>query len=180
MSLNAAALKLLAEKGLSAADIVALAEALESGGQRSSGAVRQARYRENKKARAVTNDVTSDVTRDASLSPPNDNILTPLIPPNEISSEISPPVDKPALVLEAYNLMAEEAGLSKAKMTPERRKKLKTFTTRHKVEDITEAIWAIPRTPFLCGENDRGWKANLDFLLQPKSFTKILEGSYGG
>ncbi len=44
---------------------------------------------------------------------------------------------------------------------------------------LTEAIWTIPRTPFCLGENDRGWKANFDFLLQPTSFTKLLEGTYG-
>jgi hypothetical protein len=136
-------------------------------------AVRQARHREKKKGES--NGVT--VTRD---TPPNEEyILTPPTP-SVISDEITPPSDPPTLVLEAYNLMAGEAGLPKARMTPERRKKLKTFTTRHKVEDITEAIWAIPRTPFLCGENDRGWKADFDFFLQPKSFTRILEGSYGG
>ena len=28
------------------------------------------------------------------------------------------------------------------------------------------------------GENDRGWVADLDFILQEKSFTKLMEGSY--
>lgn len=46
MSLNAAALKLLAAKGLSAADIVELAEALEADAPRSPAAIRQARYRQ--------------------------------------------------------------------------------------------------------------------------------------
>jgi hypothetical protein len=137
---------------------------------------RQRRCRANKKKGMNGHAVT--VTRDT--VPPNESILTPSEPPSVISSEITPPSDPPTLVLEAFNLMAGEAGLPKARMTPERRKKLTSFTRRHKVEDITEAIWRIPQTPFLCGENERGWKADFDFLLQPKSFNRILEGSYGG
>lgn len=33
-------------------------------------------------------------------------------------------------------------------------------------------------SPFLCGENDRHWKADFDFFLQAKSFTKLMEGAY--
>jgi hypothetical protein len=37
---------------------------------------------------------------------------------------------------------------------------------------------ALERSAFCRGENDRGWRADFDFLLQPKSFTKLLEGAY--
>lgn len=141
---------------------------------------RRAKDREYQSAKRRKNRPISADSPTLNGSPHEVNNLPPSEPPSVISNEITPPSDRPTLVLEAWNLMAEEAGVPKAKMTPERRKKLRSFTTRHKVEDITEAIWAIPRTPFLCGENDRGWKADFDFLLQPKSFTRILEGSYGG
>lgn len=36
------------------------------------------------------------------------------------------------------------------------------------------------RTPFLRGENDRGWKANPDWLLKPDSAVAVLEGKYDG
>lgn len=32
--------------------------------------------------------------------------------------------------------------------------------------------------PFLTGENDRGWQADIDFLFALKSFVKIIEGGY--
>jgi hypothetical protein len=136
---------------------------------------REYRKAERRKSRTTSHDNTT-----INGSPHKVNNLPPSKPPSVISNEITPPTDKPTLVLEAFNLMADEAGLPKARMTPERRKKLASFTRRHKVEDITEAIWRIPQTPFLCGENERGWKADFDFLLQPKSFNRILEGSYGG
>ena len=32
--------------------------------------------------------------------------------------------------------------------------------------------------PFLMGDNDKGWMADLDFILRPDKVTKIMEGSY--
>ena len=62
MSLTLAAIKLLRDKGLSLDDVIEVAEACQDGA-RSSGAERQARYRERKAQRDVTGDVTSDVTQ---------------------------------------------------------------------------------------------------------------------
>jgi len=36
----------------------------------------------------------------------------------------------------------------------------------------------IPDSPFLLGENDRGWRADIDWFLRPDSVTRILEGKY--
>ena len=38
----------------------------------------------------------------------------------------------------------------------------------------------LSNSQFLTGDNDRGWKASFDFLLQEKSFLKLLEGAYSG
>ncbi len=106
--------------------------------------------------------------------------------PLDIADAISPPTAKievhglkPEHVVEAWNQMADQTGVHKARMTPDRRKKLATFVKRNTIDDITEAIAAVPRSSFLCGENDRGWKANLDFMLRPATFTKMIEGTYG-
>ncbi|MES2904527.1 MAG: hypothetical protein V4696_10115 [Pseudomonadota bacterium] len=104
--------------------------------------------------------------------------------PSVVSNETTPPTAeiqkvKPEQVIEAWNAMAETTGVHKARLTPDRRKKLATFIKRNPIEDITEAIWSVPRSPFLCGENDRGWKAGIDFMLQPSSFTRMIEGTYG-
>jgi hypothetical protein len=71
VSLTASALKLLADKGLSAQDIAELASLMEADKPRSKGAERQARYRQRKQ-----NNVTNDVTRDVTPAP-NEYILTP-------------------------------------------------------------------------------------------------------
>jgi hypothetical protein len=41
-----------------------------------------------------------------------------------------------------------------------------------------EVIQRLNKSPFCLGANDRGWKANMDFLLRPNSATKALEGAY--
>lgn len=192
MSLSAAILDALADAGATREQIIAAMKAdiaeraateaarIEAQKEGNRDRQRRKRERDNAKSRDVT-----DVTRDARDTLPNDkDILTPPVPPQVISDEITPPIENPKPispehVIEAWNVMAVEAGVPKAKMTPERRKKLAMFIRRHPIDDITEAIWAVPRTPFLRGENDRGWKASIDFMLQPSSFTKIIEGTYG-
>ena len=36
----------------------------------------------------------------------------------------------------------------------------------------------IPKCPFLMGQNERGWTADIDWFLSPKSLPKIIEGKY--
>lgn len=74
MSLNSAALKLMAAKGLSIDDAIEILEALET---RSAGAARQKRYRD---ARRNERDVTGDVT-----PPPYEDTSTPSVPSQDKS-----------------------------------------------------------------------------------------------
>jgi len=46
------------------------------------------------------------------------------------------------------------------------------------LENAIRAIAMIPDSPFLLGENDRGWRADIDWFLRPDSVTRILEGKY--
>jgi hypothetical protein len=176
MNFSAAALRLMADKGLTLLDVAEIVAANDVRADPTANE-RQRRCRAKK-----ANGHTVTVTRDKGSN--DRDILTSQVSPSMVSDETIPPAENDDLavtedqVLEAYNAMAEMAGLSKARMTPERRKKLRTFVKRHPIDDITEAIWAVPKSRFLCGENDRGWKADLDFLLEPKKFTRLLEGSY--
>lgn len=94
---------------------------------------------------------------------------------------------KPALVdlataqgaLDAYNAMAEKAGLAKAqRLTDQRRKQL-----AHRLRECggldgwNHAMAKVAASSFLTGKV-KPWRADLDFILQASSFTKIMEGSY--
>jgi hypothetical protein len=92
----------------------------------------------------------------------------------------SPPLS-PEQVAEAYNETAERCGLPRMeRMTgPRRRQCLSRIRgSPDPVADFGRALDAIERSPFLRGDNDRGWRADFDFLLQPKSFAKLIEGAY--
>ena len=92
--MNAAALRAMAEAGLTLEQIIGIVEASESGPEaRSAAAVRQARYRA-RKAQSVTRDVTCDVTRDKSVSPKPPSKKAPLSPPKG-GSFPPPPADQP-------------------------------------------------------------------------------------
>lgn len=64
-------------------------------------------------------------------------------------------------------------------MTPKRLKAINVRTKdRFFMENYEQALELASRSAFLRGENDRGWKADLEFFLKPDSIAKILEGKY--
>jgi hypothetical protein len=93
------------------------------------------------------------------------------------NGEETPPT--PSMVVEAWNEVALANGLSQvAKMTDERTKRLKARIADHGSAEIIAGIKTIPESAFLMGENDRGWKANFDWMLRPDMCAKLLEGAY--
>jgi hypothetical protein len=66
--------------------------------------------------------------------------------------------------------------------TDGRRKALRSLwrdkPERQRIEFWHEFFGAVSRTPFLLGVNDRNWIADIDWLLKPANFQKVLEGRY--
>jgi hypothetical protein len=46
------------------------------------------------------------------------------------------------------------------------------------LDDAMKAIALIPERPFLLGDNERGWRADIEWFLRPDSVSKVLEGKY--
>ena len=115
----------------------------------------------------------------------NGNDPTPDLPdfPESLRREPGGKVDTRQPVQKAFdnwNTAAMEFGLPRAgKLTEDRRRKLRQRLKEHGIEGWDRALANIENTPFLRGDNDRGWQADLDFLLQPKSLNKVIEGGYG-
>lgn len=179
MSLNADAIAYLASKGLSLEEVVEFARLQE----RRSDPTAAERKRRQRAKDMSHRDVTRDIPPDKEKSPTPPKEINPPISPIT-SDEVMPPASenqvlKPEHVIEAWNDLASRCGLAKVKsVTAARRRAIDCRIREHSIDDWTEAIAAIERNPWLHGQNDRGWRADFDFLLQPKSFTKLIEGGY--
>ena len=66
------------------------------------------------------------------------------------------------------------------KLTDKRKKAIGSLLKKYSVEEITQVFDIANESDFLMGKNDRGWKADLDFILREDKFINILEGKYGG
>lgn len=63
------------------------------------------------------------------------------------------------------------------KITDKRRKAINARLKEHTIEDFETVFKTLGNSRFHNGENDRDWKANLDWVLKPDNFIKILERS---
>jgi hypothetical protein len=96
-----------------------------------------------------------------------------------------PPKKKPAVnfdleikkFVEMWNALPSVPKIRR--ITKQRRHK---FTLRLKDDwwrwNWENALLRIKDIPGLCGKNDRGWRANVDWILKPDTVAKILEGQF--
>lgn len=82
-------------------------------------------------------------------------------------------------VLEGWNELAKVHGLAPIrKLTDQRRREVLAQAERFSVPDWQAVFARISQSPFLKGENNRGWRCDFDFILSESNFVKILEGKY--
>lgn len=96
--------------------------------------------------------------------------------------KINPIVPFPSICLQAvekFNAVARKHGLAVVEKLTARREKSLHARIGADLSVWDTALERLMASPFLLGGNDRGWRADFDFLLQEKSFTKLLEGGYG-
>lgn len=179
----AAVVRELMAAGLTGEALVEAIERIEAAQApvRSSAAERQKRYRERQKS--VTRDVTrNEVTQKVSPTPPSKN--NPPSAPKGAS--VPPPGEAEALArcLAEWNAVADRCGLPKAKsLTDTRRRQLRARLKAHGEPGFRQAVAAVERSAFCRGlrtaRDGRTFKADFDFVVQERSFTKLLEGAYG-
>jgi hypothetical protein len=83
--------------------------------------------------------------------------------------------------VEAWNKMAKAHGLPLVRVLDNGRKQqLRLRRKEHGEAVLLEAIALVGQSPWLRGEGrDGSWRPNFDFILQPSSLRKVLEGCYG-
>ncbi len=92
-----------------------------------------------------------------------------------------PPVgDDAAMAVRLWNDFAERIGHPRVQMLSKARRKslAKRLAECGGIEGWRVALSKVEASAFLRGDNDRGWRADFDFMLQAKSFTRLMEGSY--
>lgn len=98
--------------------------------------------------------------------------------------EIRPPAQDDRGILDEavskFNAVAEDLKLPKVQRLTEPRKAALRARLREcgGLDGWDVAMAKIRASPFLRGEGNRSWKADFDFVLQLKSFTKLMEGGY--
>ncbi len=91
----------------------------------------------------------------------------------------APSADDLVSAVEGYNAVAKKLALPlAAKLTDERKRKLRQRLREHGLEAWRLCLVKLAGNRWMHGENDRGWRADFDFLLQSKSFIRLLEGGY--
>lgn len=97
----------------------------------------------------------------------------------EAAPEVRTPEPAAATVVPAWNAMAAEHGLPTIRAMPDRRKRqLAGRIAEFGVTGMLTAISAVGASAFCCGANQSGWRADFDFLLQPTSLLRVIEGRY--
>jgi hypothetical protein len=134
-----------------------------------------------RKHRAKKRQETPDVTVcNGDVTPPDTETETYKRSSNEDSS--AEPTERPLTedeIVEAWNQRMVPQGFPAVRrMTNTRQRQLKARLRENTLDDWQQAMSALERSAFCRGENQTGWRADFDFLLQPKSFTKLLEGAY--
>ncbi len=134
--------------------MIAMQELIGKEGQ-SAERVRNFRERQKQKALLCNNNVTNCNT--------------------EIEKEIEK--ENRERIIEIYNFNC--SNLSKVqKVTDKRKKMIKTFLKEFTEEQFEKICKIANNSDFLTGKNDRGWKADFDFLMRIDKATSILEGKY--
>jgi hypothetical protein len=64
------------------------------------------------------------------------------------------------------------------KLTDLRKGFIRARFAEYGIEKITTVLRFAGGSDFLNGHNDKAWRANLEWLMRPNNFIKVLEGNY--
>lgn len=90
-------------------------------------------------------------------------------------------IEKPKIefekIVEVFNSVCVKLP-SVQKITPQRQSAIKARVDDYDLETIGKVFQIASKNNFLNGKNDRGWRADFDWIMNPNNFIKILEGKY--
>ena len=63
-------------------------------------------------------------------------------------------------------------------ITEKRKKMIQARIREHGKNSLAEVVRLLVSSDYLNGKNDRGWVADIDWMLKPNNYIKIIEGNY--
>lgn len=97
-----------------------------------------------------------------------------------VSAEPKPTADDVRIAFEEWNVLAARLGLPSArKLDDGRRRAIKTRLADGGLDGWREALAAVQASEHCRGDNDRQWKADLDFVCTASKYRRLREGFYG-
>jgi hypothetical protein len=105
------------------------------------------------------------------------------IKPSQLPKETQPTVPAPKIpvesLVEAWNQICVPLLPQVISITETRETHIKKrLTERPDIEEWKGIFTRVIKSPFLCGENNHGFKATFDWVLKPTNLQKIIEGNY--
>jgi hypothetical protein len=86
--------------------------------------------------------------------------------------------EKPADLRSLWNAEADPRLPRWRELTPKRSQQAAARLREHPLAEWRIILDRINASPFCLGQNDRGWKADVEFFLRPDTATRVLEGKY--
>lgn len=146
--------------------------------RRAAQAERKRRQRDKERDSHVTVTGQSNAALSPKENPHTPKEITP-IPTNPNPNGLAPLPVETNLAIDAYSAMAARAGLAVPRIVSgARHRRVEAIVRVHGLATWLEAVAKVEASDFCRGANDRGWKADLDFITQAKSFAGLLEGRY--
>jgi hypothetical protein len=188
----------LATLGLSsdhAEAVASMLTAVEQATREEAGSALEARRaadreRKSRQRHGTSRDITGQDVTSSETPSPKKRKVSPCTPSKEKNNPIpgsseadasSEPTarDDEQLAFDAWNETAHRCGLPVAeKLTADRRSKLKArLADANGLEGWIQALTRLAASAFCTGRKT-DFRADLDFVLQAKSFTRLVEGSY--
>jgi hypothetical protein len=86
--------------------------------------------------------------------------------------------DKDKEIKEVVSFFNETSFSKISKLTDSRKKHLRSRLKEYGYANLIDMIQRADKSDFLHGKNDRQWKADFDWLMNPNNYVKVIEGKF--
>ncbi len=129
-------------------------------------------------ARVALSRCQADTPAGVSVTPDPSGTSDPSGTPEDGAVLFSVKVSRPEDLQALWNETTTHPIPRCSKLTSSRRRKSDARLREYGLDGMRAVFAGISASPFLCGKNDRGWKAHFDWALEPGNIAKVLEGNY--